>query len=151
MAEDYGGKFGQMRKVFDEQAKKAGLKPEPTATERAEKQRVNVLDTLRGELLTYQAKAEESARNRTLEELRKKLSNGLLEGEDKEEAERMVDNPSLIEAQPIDEDYGENRKRVAVLVDLIKDPAKEDEAEQEAEHINFIKNMKGFSDRHANK
>lgn len=151
MAEDYGGRFGQLRKTFEEQEKAKGIKPATTAAERDKKRYENALNTLRKELLTYQAKAEETARSRTLKELREKLANGLFEGEHKEEAERMVDNPSLIEAQPIDEDYGESRKRVAVLLGLIKDPAKEDEAEQEADKLDFIKNMKGFSDRHVNK
>lgn len=148
MAEEYGGQFGNVRKVFDEQNKKNGIEPDKTFEEQQTEKRDKILDGFRSELADYQEKAQQKALERTIASLKDKVSNGELEGEELEEAERMINDPSLITATAVDEDFGDKLPRVKELLSLIANP---DRATEQADKEDFLAAMKGFGERAAQK
>ena len=140
MSEDYGGRFGSLRAVFEEQNEKNGIPQEKTYAEKEAEKKEKLLDGLRDELATYQQAALQKAQERTLASLKDKVSRGELEGESLTEAYRMISNPSLITATATDEDYGDKLTRVRVLLSLIANPEK---AEEKVNQDEFIKRMEG--------
>lgn len=144
MTDDYGGKFGNIRKVCDEIDRANGIQPDKTFAEIEAEKKEQLLNGLRAELLGYQQTAQQAAVNRTLEELKQKVSKNELEGENLAEAERMINNPSLITATAIDADFGDKMPRVKELLSLIANPEK---AQEQADREDFISKMKGFSER----
>ena len=144
MAEDYGGQFGNIRKVFDEQNKKNGVEPDKTPEEIQTAKRDKILDGLRNELAGYQQTAQQKALDRTVATLKDKVSNGELTGENLAEAERMINDPSLITATAVDEDFGDKLPRVKELLSLIANP---DRATEEADKEDFLAAMRGFGER----
>lgn len=148
MAEEYGGQFGNVRKVFDEQNKKNGIEPDKTFEEQQTEKRDKILDGFRSELADYQEKAQQKALERTIASLKDKVSNGELEGEELEETERMINDPSLITATAVDEDFGDKLPRVKELLSLIANP---DRATEQADKEDFLAAMKGFGERAAQK
>lgn len=144
MAEDYGGQFGNIRKVFDEQNKKNGVEPDKTPEEIQAAKRDKILNGLREELASYQQTAQQNALDRTVATLKDKVSNGELTGENLTEAERMISDPSLITATTLDEDFGDKLPRVKELLSLIANP---DRATEEADKEDFLADMRGFGER----
>lgn len=148
MSEDYGGRFGSLRAVFEEQNEKNGIPQEKTYAEKEAEKKEKLLDGLRDELATYQQAALQKAQERTLASLKDKVSRGELEGESLTEAYRMISNPSLITATATDEDYGDKLTRVRVLLSLIANPEK---AEEKVNQDEFIKRMEGYAKRNTKK
>lgn len=148
MAKDYGGRFGSLRAVFEEQNEKNGIPQEKTYAEKEAEKKEKLLDGLRDELATYQQAALQKAQERTLASLKDKVSRGELEGESLTEAYRMISNPSLITATATDEDYGDKLTRVRVLLSLIANPEK---AEKKVNQEEFIKRMEGYAKRNTKK
>lgn len=144
MAEDYGGQFGNIRKVFDEQNKKNGIEPDKTPEEIQAAKRDKILDGLRNELAGYQQTAQQKALGRTVATLKDKVSNGELTGENLAEAERMINDNSLITVTALDEDFGDKLPRVKELLSLIANP---DRATEKADKEDFLAAMRDFGER----
>lgn len=148
MAEEYGGQFGNVRKVFDEQNKKNGIEPDKTFEEIQATKRDKMLDGFRSELADYQQTAQQKAQERTIASLKDRVANGELEGDELAAAERMINDPSLITATAVDEDFGDKLPRVKELLSLIANP---DRATEQADKEDFLEALKGFAERAAQK
>lgn len=126
---------------------------EQMAAERAkralerEQQRNELLNGFRSELEGYQTKALETAKTRELGNLRNQLNSGSLNEEQKAEIQEKILNPSLITVKATEADYGTNLPRVKELLDMIANPEK---AKQQQEQADFIAKMQGFSERNGN-
>lgn len=112
-----------------------------------EQQRNELLNGFRSELEGYQTKALENAKTRELGNLRNQLNSGSLDEEQKAEVQKKILNPSLITATATEADYGTNLPRVKELLDMIANPEK---AKQQQEQADFIAKMQGFSERNGN-
>lgn len=133
-------------KTFSEMMhEKLTVEREKRAQER-EQQRNEFLNGLRSELEGYQTKALETAKTRELGNLRAQFNSGLLNEEQKAEVQEKILNPSLITTTATDADYGTNLPRVKELLDMIANPEK---AKQQQNQADFIARMQGFSERNA--
>ena len=148
MAEEYGGQFGNVRKVFEEQNKKNGIEPDKTFEEIQATKRDKILDGFRSELAGYQQKAQQKALERTIASLKDRVANGELEEDELAAAERMINDPSLIIATAVDEDFGDKLPRVKELLSQIANP---DRAIEQAGKKEFLEALKGFGERAAQK
>lgn len=148
MTEEYGGQFGNVRKVFDEQNKKNGIEPNKTFEEIQATKRDKILDGFRSELADYQQKAQQKALERTIASLKDRVANGEIEGDELAAAERMINDPSSITATAVDEDFGDKLPRVKELLSLIANP---DRATEQADKEDFLEALKGFGERAAQK
>lgn len=148
MEQNYGGRFGYLHKIFDEQNKKNGIAPDKTFQELQTEKRDKILNNLRNELAGYQTTAQQKAVERTIASLKDKVSKGELTANELAEAERMISDPTLIKVSPLDEDFGDNFSRVNELLSLIANP---DRATAEADKADFIAAMKGYGERNAKK
>lgn len=126
---------------------------EQMAAERAkraqerEQERNELLNGFRSELDGYQQKALETAKTRELGNLRAQYNSGSLDEEQKAEIQKKILNPSLITVTATEADYGTNLPRVKELLDMIANPEK---AKQQQEQADFIAKMQGFSERNGN-
>ena len=133
-------------KTFSEMMhEKLAVEREKRAQER-EQQRNEFLNGLRSELEGYQKTALETAKTRELGNLRAQFNSGLLNEEQKAEVQEKILNPSLITVTATEADYGTNYPRVKELLDMIANPEK---AKQQQEQADFIAKMQGFSERNA--
>lgn len=148
MEQNYGGRFGSLHKFFDEQDKKNGIAPDKTFQELVTEKRDKILNNLRNKLAGYQTTAQQKAVERTLASLKDQVSNGEITGNELTEAERMINDPTLIKVSPLDEDFGDNLSLVKHLLSLIANP---DRATEEADQADFLAAMKGFGERNARK
>lgn len=148
MEQNYGGRFGSLHKFFDEQDKKNGIAPDKTFQELVTEKRDKILNNLRNKLAGYQTTAQQKAVERTLASLKDQVSKGEITGNELTEAERMINDPTLIKVSPLDEDFGENLSLVKHLLSLIANP---DRATAEADKADFLAAMKGFGERNARK
>lgn len=132
--------FSEMmqEKIAAEQAKRA---------QEREQKRNEFLNGLRSELEGYQQKALETAKTRELGNLRNQLNSGSLDEEQKAEVQEKILNPSLITVTATETDYGTDYPRVKELLDMIANPEK---AKQQQEQADFIAMMQGFSERNGN-
>ena len=112
-----------------------------------EQQRNELLNGFRSELDGYQQKALETAKTRELGNLRAQYNSGSLDEEQKAEIQKKILNPSLITVTATEADYGTNLPRVKELLDMIANPEK---AKQQQEQADFIAKMQGFSERNGN-
>lgn len=113
-----------------------------------EQKRNEFLNGLRSELGGYQTKALETAKTRELGNLRNQLNSGSLDEEQKAEVQEKILNPSLITVTATETDYGTDYPRVKELLDMIANPEK---AKQQQEQADFIAKMQEFSERNAKK
>lgn len=148
MEQNYGGRFGFLHKVFDEQDKKNGIAPDKTFQELVTEKRDKILNNLRNKLAGYQTTAQQKAVERTLASLKDQVSKGEITGNELTEAERMINDPTLIKVSPLDEDYGDNLSLVKHLLSLIANP---DRATAEADKADFLAAMKGYGERNEKK
>lgn len=148
MEQNYGGRFGSLHKFFDEQDKKNGIAPDKTFQELVTEKRDKILNNLRNKLAGYQTTAQQKAVERTLASLKDQVSKGEITGNELTEAERMINDPTLIKVSPLDEDYGDNLSLVKHLLSLIANP---DRATAEADKADFLAAMKGYGERNAKK
>lgn len=74
------------------------------------------------------------------------MNSGSLDEEQKAEVQEKILNPSLITVTATEADYGTNYPRVKELLDMIANPEK---AKQQQEQADFIAMMQGFSERNA--
>lgn len=148
MEQNYGGRFGRLLKVFEEQDKKNGIAPDKTFQELVTEKRDKILNNLRKKLAGYQTTAQQKAVERTLASLKDQVSKGEITGNELTEAERMINDPTLIKVSPLDEDFGDNLSLVKHLISLIANP---DRAIEEADQADFLAAMKGFGERNARK
>lgn len=148
MEQNYGGRFGSLHKFFDEQDKKNGIAPDKTFQELVTEKRDKILNNLRNKLAGYQTTAKQKAVERTLASLKDQVSKGEITGNELTEAERMINDPTLIKVSPLDEDYGDNLSLVKHLLSLIANP---DRATAEADKADFLAAMKGYGERNAKK
>lgn len=133
-------------KTFSEMMhEKLAVEREKRAQER-EQQRNEFLNGFRSELEGYQQKALETAKTRELGNLRTLYASGSLDEEQKAEIQEKILNPSLITATATEADYGTNLPRVKELLDMIANPEK---AKQQQNQADFIARMQGFSERNA--
>lgn len=146
MEQNYGGRFGSLHKFFDEQDKKNGIAPDKTFQELVTEKRDKILNNLRNKLAGYQTTAQQKAVERTLASLKDQVSKGEITGNELTEAERMINDPTLIKVSPLDEDFGDNLSLVKHLLSLIANP---DRATAEADKADFLAAMKGFGERNA--
>lgn len=112
-----------------------------------EQKRNEFLNGLRSELEGYQKTALETAKTRELGNLRTLYTSGSLDEEQKAEIQEKILNPSLITVTATEADYGTNYPRVKELLDMIANPEK---AKQQQEQADFIAMMKDYSERHGN-
>ena len=148
MEQNYGGRFGSLHKFFDEQDKKNGIAPDKTFQELVTEKRDKILNNLRNKLAGYQTTAQQKAVERTLASLKDQVSKGEITGNELTEAERMINDPTLIKVSPLDEDYGDNLSLVKHLLSLTANP---DRATAEADKADFLAAMKGYGERNAKK
>lgn len=148
MEQNYGGRFGSLHKFFDEQDKKNGIAPDKTFQELVTEKRDKILNNLRNKLAGYQTTAQQKAVERTLASLKDQVSKGEITGNELTEAERMINDPTLIKVSPLDEDFGDNLSLVKHLLSLIANP---DRATAEADKADFLAAMKGYGERNAKK
>lgn len=134
-------------KTFSEMMHEQMAAEQAKRTQEREQQRNEFLNGLRSELEGYQTKALETAKTRELGNLRNQLNSGSLDEEQKAEVQEKILNPSLITVTATEADYGTNYPRVKELLDMIANPEK---AKQQQEQADFIAKMKGYSERHGN-
>ena len=134
-------------KTFSEMMHEQMAAEQAKRAQEREQQRNEFLNGLRSELEVYQTKALETAKTRELGNLRNQLNSGSLDEEQKAEVQEKILNPSLITVTATEADYGTNYPRVKELLDMIANPEK---AKQQQEQADFIAKMKGYSERHGN-
>lgn len=134
-------------KTFSEMMHEQMAAEQAKRAQEREQQRNEFLNGLRSELEGYQTKALETAKTRELGNLRNQLNSGSLDEEQKAEVQEKILNPSLITVTATEDDYGTNYPRVKELLDMIANPEK---AKQQQEQADFIAKMKGYSERHRN-
>ena len=134
-------------KTFSEMMHEQMAAEQAKRAQEREQQRNEFLNGLRSELEGYQTKALETAKTRELGNLRNQLNSGSLDEEQKAEVQEKILNPSLITVTATEDDYGTNYPRVKELLDMIANPEK---AKQKQEQADFIAKMKGYSERHRN-
>ena len=134
-------------KTFSEMMHEQMAAEQAKRAQEREQQRNEFLNGLRSELEGYQTKALETAKTRELGNLRNQLNSGSLDEEQKAEVQEKILNPSLITVTATEADYGTNYPRVKDLRDMIANPEK---AKQQQEQADFIAKMKGYSERHGN-
>ena len=134
-------------KTFSEMMHEQMAAEQAKRAQEREQQRNEFLNGLRSELEGYQTKALETAKTRELGNLRNQLNSGSLDEEQKAEVQEKILNPSLITVTATEADYGTNYPRVKELLDMIANPGK---AKQKQEQADFIAKMKGYSERHGN-
>lgn len=133
-------------KTFSEMMHEQMAAEQANRAQEREQQRNEFLNGLRSELEGYQTKALETAKTRELGNLRNQLNSGSLDEEQKAEVQEKILNPSLITVTATEADYGTNYPRVKELLDMIENPEK---AKQQQEQADFIAKMQGFSERNA--
>lgn len=133
-------------KTFSEMMHEQMAAEQAKRAQEREQQRNEFLNGLRSELEGYQTKALETAKTRELGNLRNQLNSGSLDEEQKAEVQEKILNPSLITVTATEADYGTNYPRVKELLDMIENPEK---AKQQQEQADFIEKMQGFSERNA--
>lgn len=133
-------------KTFSEMMHEQMAAEQAKRAQEREQQRNEFLNGLRSELEGYQTKALETAKTRELENLRNQLNSGSLDEEQKAEVQEKILNPSLITVTATEADYGTNYPRVKELLDMIANPEK---AKQQQEQADFIAKMQGFAERNA--
>lgn len=148
MEQNYGGRFGSLLKFLEEQDKKNGIAPDKTFQELVAEKQEKILNNLRNKLAGYQTTAQQKAVERTLASLKDQVSKGEITVNELTEAERMINDPTLIKVSPLDEDFGDNLSLVKHLLSLIANP---DRAIEEADQAEFLAAMKGFGERNARK
>ena len=134
-------------KTFSEMMHEQMAAEQAKRAQEREQQRNEFLNGLRSELEGYQTKALETAKTRELGNLRNQLNSGSLDEEQKAEVQEKILNPSLITVTATEADYGTNYPRVKELLDMIENPEK---AKQQQEQADFIAKMQGFSERNGN-
>lgn len=134
-------------KTFSEMMHEQMAAEQAKRAQEREQQRNEFLNGLRSELEGYQTKALETAKTRELGNLRNKLNSGSLDEEQKAEVQEKILNPSLITVTATETDYGTDYPRVKELLDMIANPEK---AKQQQEQADFIAKMQGFSERNGN-
>lgn len=134
-------------KTFSEMMHEQMAAEQAKRAQKREQQRNEFLNGLRSELEGYQTKALETAKTRELGNLRNQLNSGSLDEEQKAEVQEKILNPSLITVTATEADYGTNYPRVKELLDMIANPEK---TKQQQEQADFIAKMKGYSERHGN-
>ena len=134
-------------KTFSEMMHEQMAAEQAKRAQEREQQRNEFLNGLRSELEGYQTKALETAKTRELGNLRNQLNSGSLDEEQKAEVQEKILNPSLITVKATEADYGTNYPRVKELLDMIANPEK---AKQQQEQADFIAKMQGFSKRNGN-
>lgn len=133
-------------KTFSEMMHEQMAAEQAKRAQEREQKRNEFLNGLRSELEGYQKTALETAKTRELGNLRTLYTSGSLDEEQKAEIQEKILNPSLITATATDADYGTNYPRVKELLDMIANPEK---AKQQQEQADFIAMMQGFSERNA--
>lgn len=133
-------------KTFSEMMHEQWAAEQAKRAQEREQKRNEFLNGLRSELEGYQKTALETAKTRELGNLRTLYASGSLDEEQKAEIQEKILNPSLITATATDADYGTNYPRVKELLDMIENPEK---AKQQQEQADFIAKMQGFSERNA--
>ena len=133
-------------KTFSEMMHEQMAAEQAKRAQEREQQRNEFLNGLRSELEGYQTKSLETAKTRELGNLRNQLNSGSLDEEQKAEVQEKILNPSLITVTATEADYGTNYPRVKELLDMIENPEK---AKQQQEQADFIAKMQGFSERNA--
>lgn len=131
-------------KTFSEMMQVQMAAEQAKRVQEREQQRNEFLDGFRSELKGYQQKALETAKTRELGNLRAQYNSGSLDEEQKAEIQEKILNPSLITVTATEADYGTNLPRVKELLDMIANPEK---AKQQQNQADFIARMKGFSER----
>ena len=134
-------------KTFSEMMHEQMAAEQAKRAQEREQQRNEFLNGLRSELEGYQTKALETAKTRELGNLRNQLNSGSLDEEQKAEVQEKILNPSLITVTATETDYGTDYPRVKELLDMIANPEK---AKQQQEQADFIAKMQGFSERNGN-
>lgn len=134
-------------KTFSEMMQEQMAAEQAKRVQEREQQRNEFLDGFRSELKGYQQKALETAKTRELGNLRAQYNSGSLDEEQKAEIQEKILNPSLITVTTTEADYGTNLPRVKELLDMIANPEK---AKQQQEQADFIAKMQGFSERNGN-
>ena len=134
-------------KTFSEMMHEQMAAEQAKRAQEREQQRNEFLNGLRSELEGYQKTALETAKTRELGNLRNQLKSGSLDEAKKAEIQEKILNPSLITVTATEADYGTNYPRVKELLDMIANPEK---AKQQQEQADFIAKMKGYSERHGN-
>lgn len=134
-------------KTFSEMMQEQMTAEQAKRAQEREQQRNELLNGFRSELDGYQQKALETAKTRELGNLRTQYNSGSLDEEQKAEIQKKILNPSLITVTATEADYGTNLPRVKELLDMIANPEK---AKQQQEQADFIAKMQGFSERNGN-
>lgn len=135
-------------KTFSEMMHEQMAAEQAKRAQEREQKRNEFLNGLRSELEGYQTKALETAKTRELGNLRNQLNSGSLDEEQKAEVQKKILNPSLITVTATETDYGTDYPRVKELLDMIANPEK---AKQQQEQADFISMMQAFSERNAKK
>ena len=133
-------------KTFSEMMQEQMAAEQAKRVQKREQQRNEFLNGFRSELEGYQQKALENAKTRELGNLRAQYNSGSLDEEQKAEVQEKILNPSLITVTATETDYGTDLPRVKELLDMIANPEK---AKQQQNQADFIATMKGFSERNA--
>ena len=134
-------------KTFSEMMQEQMTAEQAKRAQEREQERNELLNGFRSELDGYQQKALETAKTRELGNLRAQYNSGSLDEEQKAEIQKKILNPSLITVTATEADYGTNLPRVKELLDMIANPEK---AKQQQEQADFIAKMQGFSERNGN-
>ena len=141
MKDDFGGRFGELRRIFAERDTTTQQKPENKAV-------TDKLAAYKTELTELYTKAVAAARAKKVDEYRQLLKMGGLTEAERQHYTDLIVSPDAIATELLDVDYGENLDRAAELATLIQHPEK---VEEQTEQQDFIKRMEGFAERNAPK
>lgn len=140
MADDFGGRFGEFRRMCVEGDTTTQKKENKTVTEK--------LAAYKTELAELYTKAVAAARAKKVDEYRQLLKAGGLTEAERQHYTDLVVSPDAIATELLDVDYGENADRAAELATFIQHP---ETVEEQTEQQDFIKRMEGFAERNAPK
>lgn len=141
MKDDFSGRFGELRRIFAERDTTTQQKPENKA-------RTEKLAAYKTELAELYTKAVAAARAKKVDEYRQLLKMGGLTEAERQHYTDLIVSPDAIATELLDVDYGENLDRAAELSTFIQHP---ETIEEQTERDDFIKRLKGFSERNAPK
>lgn len=137
MSDDFGGRFGEIRRMCVE-----GDKTPPQSKEN--KAVTDKLAAYKKELSELYTKAVAEARAKKVDEYRQILKGGELTEAERQHYTDLIVSPDAIATEMLDIDYGENADRAAELATLIQHP--ETIAEQ-TEQADFIARMADYAER----
>lgn len=140
MADDFGGLFGEFRRMC--------VESDTTPKNEGNKSFAEKLEAYKKELAELYTKAVAAARAKKVDEYRQLLKVGGLTEAERQHYTDLIVSPDAIATELLDVDYGENADRAAELATFIQHP---EMVEEQTEQDDFIKRMEGFAERNAPK